>query len=61
MERKQRIAQRNKKVRDKFNEISTKNPKWKTGAVITDVANMFFLSDRTVEAILSFEGKTYSI
>lgn len=61
MKRQERLAKRNKKVRDKFNEISAKNPKWRTDAVITDVADLFFLSDRTVEAILSYEGKTYSV
>lgn len=61
MTKKERTAARNKKVRELFNTISAKNPKWKPEFVIEEVATNCFLSDRTVEAILRYEGKTYSL
>ena len=61
MTKEERTASRNKKVRDLFNKVSSKNPKWKPEYVIKDVALTFFLSERTVEAILRYEGKTYSL
>jgi hypothetical protein len=56
MTRQQRLHERNQKVRLLFNKLSSSNPKWRVDAVIEDVANKCFLSPRTVEAIISYEG-----
>ncbi|MFJ1330247.1 hypothetical protein [Capnocytophaga canimorsus] len=56
MTRKERLHQRNEKVRGLFQELSAKNPKWRIDAVISEVAERMFLASRTVEAIISYEG-----
>lgn len=56
MNRKARLQLRNQNVRKLFNELSEKNPKWRMDAIIEEVAKRMFLSERTVEAILKFEG-----
>lgn len=55
-QRKQRLQQRNEKIRELFSELTNKYPQWRIDAVIEEVAGRVFLSPRTVEAILSFEG-----
>ena len=55
-QRKQRLQRRNQKIRELFNEITNKYPQWRIDAVIEEIAGRVFLSPRTVEAILSFEG-----
>ena len=55
-QRKQRLQRRNQKIRELFNEITNKYPQWRIDAVIEEVAGRVYLSPRTVEAILSFEG-----
>jgi len=55
-QRKQRLQRRNQKIRELFNEITNKYPQWRIDAVIEKVAGRVFLSPRTVEAILSYEG-----
>jgi hypothetical protein len=54
--REQRLNKRNEKIRSLFAKISEKNPKWRSDAVIEDVADEVFLSTRTVEAIIKGEG-----
>ena len=54
--REQRLNKRNEKIRSLFTKISEKNPKWRSDAVIEDVADEVFLSTRTVEAIIKGEG-----
>lgn len=55
-QRKQRLQQRNEKIRKLFSELTNKYPQWRIDAVIEEVAGRVFLSPRTIEAILSFEG-----
>lgn len=50
------LNKRNQEVRKCFYEMQDKNPKYKIDAVIQDVANKFFLSSRTIEAIINHEG-----
>ena len=53
---KDRLIERNKLVRACFNATQKKNPKWRFDAVIEEVAVKFFLSSRTIEAIIGYEG-----
>jgi len=55
-QRKERLQKRNEKVRQLFEELSAKHPQWKVDALVEEVANIMFLSPRTIEAILSFQG-----
>ena len=55
-ERKERLQKRNEKVRQLFEELSAKHPQWKVDALVEEVANIMFLSPRTIVAILSFQG-----
>lgn len=56
MKRQERLIERNKKVRQLFDSLCKKNPKWRIDAVIEDVADACFLAPRTVEAIIGHEG-----
>lgn len=56
MTRRERIIERNKQVRKYFYDMKAKNPKWRMDAIIEEVAKKFFLSTRTVDAIISYEG-----
>lgn len=56
MQRKERLIQRNNQVRKQFYDLLSKNPKWRIDAVIDEVAKKFFLSSRTVDAIINYEG-----
>ena len=55
-QRKQRLQKRNEKICELFGQLANKYPQWRIDAVIEKVAGRVFLSPRTVEAILSFEG-----
>jgi hypothetical protein len=55
-QRKERLQKRNEKVRQLFEELSAKHPQWKVDALVEEVANIMFLSPRTIVAILSFQG-----
>ena len=57
-QRKQRLQRRNEKIRELFGELTNKYPQWRIriDAVIEEVAGRVFLSPRTVEAIISYEG-----
>ena len=55
-ERKNRLQERNMKVRTLLNELVKKYPQWRLNAVIEEVSERVFLSPRTIEAILSNEG-----
>jgi|LakMenE01Jun11ns_1017448.scaffolds.fasta_scaffold7709546_2 hypothetical protein len=59
MIKKERLAERNNQVRKLFYDTQQKNPKWRIDAVIEEVSNKMFLSNRTVNAIIKFEG-TYN-
>lgn len=56
MPRKQRLTERNNFVRKQFYDLLAKNPKWRIDAVIDEVAAKVFLSSRTVDAIINYEG-----
>lgn len=56
MTRTERLTERNKKVRQLFDTLCKKNPKWRIDAVIEEVADNWFLAPRTIEAIISHEG-----
>lgn len=53
---KQRLQRRNEKIRELFCELTNKYPQWRIDAVIEEVAGRVYLSPRTVEAILTYEG-----
>nr|DAK82620.1 MAG TPA: transcriptional regulator, crp family, TRANSCRIPTIONAL REGULATOR, CRP FAMILY.3A [Caudoviricetes sp.] len=53
---KQRLQWRNEKIRELFGELTNKYPQWRVDAVIEEVASRVYLSPRTVEAILTYEG-----
>lgn len=55
----QLIQLRNANVKKRYREISTKNPKWRNDAVIEELVGIFFLSARTITAILNNEGSSY--
>ncbi len=57
MTREQRLQLRNQKVRQLFDQISTKNNRWRVDAVIDKIEQEMFLAPRTIEAILRGEGK----
>lgn len=56
MTRKERLTERNNQVRKLFYDLQTKNPKWRIDAIIEEVGNKSFLANRTVEAIVKYEG-----
>ncbi|MRX70284.1 hypothetical protein SAMN06265349_101714 [Flavobacterium resistens] len=56
MTRKERLTQRNNQVRKLFYDLQAKNPKWRIDAIIEEVGNKTFLANRTVEAIINYEG-----
>lgn len=47
---------RDEKVRELFNRISTKNPKWRIDAIFEEVAEKVFLKPKTVEDIVKGYG-----
>ncbi len=59
MSRNERIKARNEKIRNLYSKLTVKNPKWRSDAIIEDVAKEVFLAPRTVEAIIKGEG-TYA-
>lgn len=56
MSKEQRFKERNNFVRQLFYDIQKKNPKWRIECVIEEVAKKVFLAERTVEAIIGYEG-----
>ncbi len=50
------ILLRNQKVKQRYRQISTKNPKWKYDALLETLSYEFFISKRTISAILNNEG-----
>ncbi|MFL0171106.1 hypothetical protein [Tenacibaculum maritimum] len=51
-----RLKVRNKDIRNRFNELSKKYQHWKYEALIEKLANEFYLSNRTIQAIINSEG-----
>lgn len=56
LQRKERLKQRNECVRKLFESLSSKHPQWRAEAIIAEVATQMYLSPRTVEAIVFYEG-----
>lgn len=56
MTKQERLTLRNNHVRKLFRETELKNPKWRRECVVEEVAKKVFLSERTVEAIIGYEG-----
>lgn len=57
MESKQeRLNRRNKAIRTSFNKKTKAQSKWTIEAVIESVAKEFYLSVRTINAVISYEG-----
>ncbi|MEO2064477.1 MAG: hypothetical protein ABGW97_15955 [Christiangramia sp.] len=56
MSRPERLKRRNSKVRDFISSLEKKHPQWRFDAVVEETADNFFISPRTVEAILRREG-----
>jgi len=50
-----RLIERNKKIEDRYNHLSRKNPHYRNEYIVMMVANEFYLSTRTIYAILSGE------
>ncbi|WP_299627733.1 hypothetical protein [uncultured Tenacibaculum sp.] len=50
------IALRNQKVKQRFSQLSVKHPQWKYDAVLETLSLEFFISKRTISAILNNEG-----
>lgn len=51
-----RRKKRDEKVRELFEKVFKKNPKWRTECVIQEVADMVFLAPKTVEDIVKCNG-----
>ena len=56
MTKQERFNNRNTQVRKMFYETRERNKKWRVDAVIDEVAKKMFLANRTVEAIIKYEG-----
>lgn len=54
--RQQRLSIRNQQIRNDFDRFVEKNPQWRTEACINAIADKWYLSERTIEAILRGEG-----
>ncbi|HIE45690.1 MAG TPA: hypothetical protein EYP87_05925 [Flavobacteriaceae bacterium] len=54
------IQLRNKNVKIRFNKIQEKYPNWKYDAILKELTTEFYISKRTISAILNNEG-TYNI
>lgn len=50
---------RNQNIKKRFHEVSMKNPNWKYKAVLNEVSSQFYLSTRTISAIIN-EEKAYN-
>ena len=57
MARKSELIQlRNTKIREEYYKLYKKHPQWRNDAVIDLVSNTFFLTQRTITAIINQEG-----
>lgn len=56
IQRKERLKRRNESVRKLFETLSQRYPQWRAEAIIAEVATQMYLSPRTVEAIVFYEG-----
>lgn len=56
MSRKARLNIRNQQIREDFDRLVDKNPQWRVDACVSELTKKWFLSERTIEAILRGEG-----
>jgi len=57
MGRKERLRQRNERVREYFSQLEKKHPQWKLSALLEETAKQFPpISSTTVSAILKQRG-----
>ena len=56
MTRKDRLQQRNAKVKEQYTALTKKHPQWRYQAIIKELAKEVYLAPRTIEAILRGEG-----
>lgn len=56
IQRKERLKRRNESVRKLFETLSQRYPQWRPEAIIAEVATQMYLSPRTIEAIVFYEG-----
>ena len=56
MSKDKRFLARNIKVRKYFTELEKKHPEWRIGALEKSVADHFFITERTVRAIIKGSG-----
>ncbi|CAA0254466.1 hypothetical protein [Tenacibaculum maritimum] len=50
------IILRNKNVKKRFGQLSTKHPRWKYEAYLEELSYEFYISKRTIQAILNNEA-----
>lgn len=50
--RTQRIRQRNQRIRQEFNHLTTQHPNWKLQACLDELAAQFYLSPDTIYSIV---------
>ncbi len=55
LDRKKRLKIRNDKIRKDYHLLEKRHPKWRFDAIIEDLADKYFLSARTIEAIIKEE------
>lgn len=55
------VKKRNTTVRKRYDELCIKYPKWRDSAIRQELEKEFFITDRTVSAILNNEGTTYGV
>lgn len=60
MTRKERIQQRNGKIREEYRKLEREKPEWRREAIIKQIAAQYFLAKRTIEAIINRE-KGYAV
>lgn len=56
MRKKDKLKARNEKIRDFVNEMTIKYPHWNYDFILQRASDKFFLSSRTIEAIVKGEG-----
>ena len=50
------LEARNKRIHVRFNELSAAHPQWRYDAQLEALSNEFYISTRTIAAILNAEG-----
>lgn len=53
---KQYLKERNQAVKSYFDQLAKKHPEWRLDALESETARHFYISPRTVRAILKEEG-----